>query len=240
MDRNEAIEIPFGAKDSELKGWEYTIPEGYVARIEGNKIILEPKESEDERIRKSLVAYFVKFKQDDMWNADFSFGNIVHWFEKQGSQNLANSAKTCKDEPKVIIPKFRVGDIIRLKNSYAESKITEISDGYYRGKGWRLDIVAADESDDYELVKQNLAWSEEDDINLKKAIWYVENPAPMVVKDSMLVEWLKSLKERYTWKPSNEQMEYLAKAITTLGNEGDNKTSAILCELRTDLKKLKG
>jgi len=99
-------------------------------------------------------------------------------------------------EPKVIIPKFRVGDIIRLKNSYAESKITEISDGYYRGKGWRLDIVAADESDDYELVRQNLAWSEEDDINLGKVIWYVENPAPMVVKDSMLVEWLKTIKER--------------------------------------------
>ena len=48
--------------------------------------------------------------------------------------------------------------------------------------------------------EQNPAWSEEDDINLGKAIWYVENPAPMVVKDSMLVEWLKFLKERYTTK----------------------------------------
>lgn len=41
-------------------------------------------------------------------------------------------------------------------------------------------------------------------------------------------------------KPSDEQMEYLAKAIITLENEGDNKTSAILSELRADLKKLKG
>ena len=31
------------------------IPEGYEARIEGNKVILEPKESEDERIRISIV-----------------------------------------------------------------------------------------------------------------------------------------------------------------------------------------
>ena len=38
MERSEAIEIPFGAFDSELKGWEYTIPEGMKARIEGNKV----------------------------------------------------------------------------------------------------------------------------------------------------------------------------------------------------------
>lgn len=31
------------------------IPEGYNARIEGNSIILEPKESEDEKIRKELL-----------------------------------------------------------------------------------------------------------------------------------------------------------------------------------------
>lgn len=34
---------------------EIKIPEGYEARIEGNKVILERKESEDERIRKSIV-----------------------------------------------------------------------------------------------------------------------------------------------------------------------------------------
>lgn len=31
------------------------IPEGYAARIEGNKVILEPKESEDERIKKDII-----------------------------------------------------------------------------------------------------------------------------------------------------------------------------------------
>lgn len=33
---------------------EIEIPEGYEARIEGNKVILEPKESEDEKIRKEI------------------------------------------------------------------------------------------------------------------------------------------------------------------------------------------
>ncbi len=34
------------------------IPKGYEARIEGNKVILEQKENEDERIRKVLLEYF--------------------------------------------------------------------------------------------------------------------------------------------------------------------------------------
>jgi len=36
------IDIPFGAQDSELKGWTYTIPEGYTAKIENDKIIVVP------------------------------------------------------------------------------------------------------------------------------------------------------------------------------------------------------
>lgn len=35
--------------------YEYNIPEGYEARIEGNRVIFEPKESEDERIRKHII-----------------------------------------------------------------------------------------------------------------------------------------------------------------------------------------
>jgi hypothetical protein len=46
-------------------------------------IFPELAESEDERIRKSLAAYFAKFKQSDMWDNDFSFGDILAWLEKQ-------------------------------------------------------------------------------------------------------------------------------------------------------------
>lgn len=49
--------IPFGAKDSELKGWEYTIPENMEAEIKDGKIIVRLKESEDERIRKELIEH---------------------------------------------------------------------------------------------------------------------------------------------------------------------------------------
>lgn len=44
----ETIEIPFGAKDSELIKDEYFIPEGCTARIEGNKVIIERIKKEKE------------------------------------------------------------------------------------------------------------------------------------------------------------------------------------------------
>ena len=40
---NKFIEIPFGAKDSELQEWEYTIPEGMTAKIKDGKIIIKRK-----------------------------------------------------------------------------------------------------------------------------------------------------------------------------------------------------
>lgn len=40
----------------------------------------------------------------------WGFFEGVEWCEKQGSQNLANSAKTCKVEPK-----FKVGDWVTIK-----------------------------------------------------------------------------------------------------------------------------
>ena len=43
------IEIPFGAKDSELCSWEYTIPEGMEATIVDNKIVVKKKVNEDDK-----------------------------------------------------------------------------------------------------------------------------------------------------------------------------------------------
>lgn len=44
----ETIDIPFGAKDSEFIKDEYFIPEGCEARIEGNKVIIEKVQKEEE------------------------------------------------------------------------------------------------------------------------------------------------------------------------------------------------
>lgn len=81
----ENKEIPFGAKDSELYKFEYTIPEGYEARIEDGKVIVKKKESEDERIRKALVKTFEKKLEIGFEWTEFGIPNrsVLDWLEKQ-------------------------------------------------------------------------------------------------------------------------------------------------------------
>ena len=52
------IEIPFGAKDSELKGWEYTIPEGMEAEIKDGKIVVREKKPKLTEFEEMLYAIF--------------------------------------------------------------------------------------------------------------------------------------------------------------------------------------
>ena len=74
---------------------EIEIPEGYEARIEGNKVILERKEweSENERMRKELLAYaklhradFKEYKYSKNENERQNFlwwRNIIDYLERQ-------------------------------------------------------------------------------------------------------------------------------------------------------------
>lgn len=84
-------------------------------------------------------------------------------------------------------------------------------------------------------------WDEFDEDCLKRAIWYVENPAPSVVKDTNLVLWLKSLpmkcpKSSDDWKPSDEQLRPLEYAIDYFKKKKNDTT--YLESLYNDLKKL--
>lgn len=76
------IEIPFGAKDSELVEASYYIPEGMEAVIQGNKVIIKRKESEDERIRKEIVAavnlYCIEYSRGTKVRND-----MLAWLKKQ-------------------------------------------------------------------------------------------------------------------------------------------------------------
>ena len=109
----------------------------------------ELAESDDERIRKELVQFF-KEKDEEDFEEWVPKAKVLAWFEKQGEH-----------EPVVIIPKFRVGGVIRPKGSTAECTIESISGECYHGKGWGLHIGY---EEDYELVEQKSSWSEEDEM----------------------------------------------------------------------------
>ena len=76
------------------------------------------------------------------------------------------------------------------------------------------EIVSLEEKKEQD--EQTSAWSNEDEVNLSRAIWYVENPALSTVKDTMLVEWLKSLKDRVQPKPQQEWSEEDEKEVAVL------------------------
>jgi len=51
----DKIDVPFGAHDSELCGFEYTIPEGMEAEIKDGKVIVRKKDANDEKPKVDLV-----------------------------------------------------------------------------------------------------------------------------------------------------------------------------------------
>lgn len=89
---------------------------------------------------------------------------------------------------------------------------------------------------------QNPAWSEEDERLLSKLQIYVDMECfDRECNGKDLLDWLKSLKERHTWKPSDEQIKTLLDAIVYV--EGCNSNfkgnGSVLENLYNDLKKLK-
>lgn len=110
----------------------------------------------------------------------------------------------------------------------------------------------------WEKVVGKQEWDEFDEDCLKRAIWYVENPAPSVVKDTNLALWLKSLRPQYhgdvtmteaykmgleagkasSWKPSQEQLYALLNAEGFLRAGLQYNSAKTIAELYEQLKKL--
>ena len=85
-----------------------------------------------------------------------------------------------------------------------------------------------------ELSKQQKSfWSEGDEDILNTIINHFKIDIECTDEDD-IVRWLKNLKERYIWKPSDEQMERLKGTINSLPHQ------EVLYSLYQDLKKLRG
>ena len=60
--------------------------------------------------------------------------------------------------------------------------------------------------------EQNPTWSEEDEVGLGDALWVIERARTIALDENEMgnlwyaERWLTSLKKRYTWKPTDEQM----------------------------------
>lgn len=170
---NKKIEIPFGAKDSELKGWEYTIPEGMEAVIKDGKIIVREQESEDERIRKVITE--IVEQSNIIGLHGISREKMFAWLEKQKEQKpifrVGDYVRNIKNGDKVIIEQL---DIAIKRYCYvSHDGVAEIHSDFPFSKQdeWEvighIELKPAEWSDNFEenirnLLHEKLAWTSDD------------------------------------------------------------------------------
>jgi hypothetical protein len=170
------IEIPYGAKDSELQEDTYYIPKGFHAEIDDDKVVIKKGEKPTEWSEKHIADVFEKV----------GLAKIV--------REQSNDALT-----------------IALQDAMIElSKVT--------------------------LQPKPTAWSEEDEYCRHQLIVFCENCMVQDAGAKRCTHWLKSIRPRNTWKPSDAQMIALNDII--INGNLSNANERILKGLQEQLKKL--
>ena len=112
----ETIEIPFGAKDSEFIKDEYFIPEGCEARIEGNKVIIEKIQKEEE---------LTEFEQEiKNWMSEFLLGteqSIPNKVVKQVTKEVLDLARKELEKDYCIMEPLDVSDLKKEQRELGEA-----------------------------------------------------------------------------------------------------------------------
>ena len=108
----------------------------------------------------------------------------------------------------------KIEDEIEIPFGAKDSELQEVT--YYIPDGFHAEI-----DDDKVVIKKgekSAEWSEEDDIYLQDCIGTILAADSCLYEDKQDMEaWLKSLKDRITWKPSKEQIEALDDALNERG-----------------------
>ena len=212
------------------------IPEGYEARVEGNKVILEPKESEDERIRKELIQYHTDGMKDSPWfTQTLRHKDVLAYLERQKAivmhtpryappeQKEQQPVQDEEEREYVRTLKSLIADFLRDKD--------EIDREYYQ------DIY--DWLDGRHIEQKLAEWSEEDVEKLANI-----GASKSGVLTSEMTFYRQGVRDAFnykgfrpSWKPSEEQMEALRRAAYSLVGTG-TETDVYLVQLYEQLEKL--
>jgi hypothetical protein len=171
-------------------------------RLQG--IFPELTESEDERIRKSLISHFRNNSVSESWSG-INVKKVLAWLEKQGEQSSTDKVE----------PKFMVGDII--SNGISEVKIVSIGKDNYTVTNGEIEnhahvgnwVVYFKDQDNWRPVEQKSSWSEGDEEIVEALNDYVKNLDILFSKINIggkdvlskefrekVQHWLKSIKDR--------------------------------------------
>lgn len=256
-------------------------------------IFPELKESEDERIRKRIIALVNAHGQglykDKMlaWIENVDYANKEYWrgyregkqeildkyaeIEEQGKQKPSFEIKTPEESLGIdsdtynkVVDECIYGDKVESNQFTPEQasvldkridKFLEQKPAENKDYSAPLNIEIPFGAKDSELIQETICipdgcyafiegneivikkgekptWSEEDERWLDNAIVSCEQCG-----NTDTADWLKFLKDRYTWKPSNEQMEALLYEVNAWDEDSINGQN--LKSLYQNLKKLR-
>ena len=158
-------------------------------------------------------------------------------------EHIAKIRELDKEEQKPVkVPKFKAGDFIQFNGightRYTVKEVCGLSH-YINTCDKRMDMSYTDAN--FELVEHS-AWSEEDEEHLNSIISDIKADMGAYPRSQEVIDiyndeisFLKSLKDRYTWKPSDEQLDSLYDVL----NPCDGFNREVLESLYQDLKKLR-
>ena len=255
MDYQEKLRLAKKALDSgsyDKKTIEYLFP--------------ELKESEDERIRKWLIGVIKSNEYGNISNVGempCSKPNVIAWLEKQGEKANPHSGISfeynghtwgmCARDNGVDIlldkqlfkhlenqgeQKQNVIDIISdLENYFATTTKEQQEKDWEEIKEWEEKHFNHNKH-----IEQKPDWNEEDERMLDKLIKHFDWGSDYRFDKNDCDEaqdWLNSLKKRYTWKPTDEQMETLKEVVRLYKSTHFDSGQYKIETLYEDLKKLK-
>lgn len=172
-----------------------------------------------------MIQYFKDLapfdKSDELYEKyGFSHKDAIAWLEKQGEQKLLYVNDNAKE--------MFINALERVEEQNKKGyKLTDCDKN-----SWWEDFKAYTSC----IIEQKPAsWSKEDEKQARQIERIVHNGCTQKLQ-KQIADWFESLKERYTWKPSEEQMNTLEYYMHTIIC---NEHKEVLFGLYADLKKLK-
>lgn len=199
-------------------------------------IIPELKESEDEQHRKWILEYLYDGlrKTDEQFKEQFK--TAIAWLEKQGEPK-----HICKLDNSYTCVKFPFKAKVKSSGTIVTIHGGQLS---LDGKEWVK--YQSDNKDGYKIyepnnlelvceIEQKPAWGEEDENIIRLSIENLTELEDRYGKEygqvGDCIDWLESLRPQSQWRPSDEQMDALETAVSSL-------QSTALESLYQDLKRL--
>ena len=171
------------------------------------KIFPELKESEDESIRKDIYIYldWLDGRKDCAPRGKYTIKDMIAWLEKQSEQ------KPTRSEEDKLRAKQAIMYLSKKLSFESEKDDYNFREGQINWLKSLKDRVGCEAN-----CTTTKEWSEEDSAMINKLLAVVDlyyNRSGDDLDKQSCISWLKSLRPQKQWKPSEEMLEALYRAV---------------------------